>query len=83
MCVLHLFKGNFRSLCLPQHSQKRYLNNLNVRFFHKSLMSTAKALSQELDIGFTVFLIEKGLMLIYWTQGQVYFSFFINKKQKS
>ena len=46
-------------------------------------MSTAKALSQELDIGFTVFLIEKGLMLIYWTQGQVYYSFFINKKQKS
>ena len=35
-------------------------------------MSTAKALSQELDIGFIVFLIEKGLMLIYWTQGPVF-----------
>ena len=38
-----------------------------VRFFCKSLMSTAKALSLELSIGLIEFVIEKGLMSIYWT----------------
>ena len=61
----HLFKRIFRSLCPPQHLQKKILKQFEVVrfFFSETFMSNAMALSPELDIGPIEFVIEKALGL--------------------